>query len=117
MPFAASFDDIFHYGIAPSIRNAGFLCERIDQSAFTGDIVNRLKERIEDARFLVADVTGANPNVYLEIGYAWGRNVPSILLCSATSDLKFDIQGQRCIVYNSIRDLETRLSQEISAMF
>ncbi len=30
---------------------------------------------------------------------------------------KFDIRGQRCVVYSSIKDLETRLSQELTAMF
>jgi hypothetical protein len=117
MPFAPSFDDIFHYGIAPSVHGAGLLCERIDQVSFTGDVVGRLRERIRTAKFVVADVTGANPNVYLEIGFAWGCEIPVVLVCNETSDLKFDIRGQRCLVYGSIRDLEIKLTQEIAAMF
>src|SRR5207253_2570982 len=35
MPFAQQFEDVFHYGIAPSVRGAGLLCERIDQAKFT----------------------------------------------------------------------------------
>jgi hypothetical protein len=116
MPFDHSFDDIFHYGIAPSIRAAGLLCERMDEQAFTGDVVHRLKERIRSAKCVVADVSGANPNVYLEVGFAWGCNVPAILVCKEASELKFDIRGQRCILYGSIRDLETKLSREIKAI-
>jgi hypothetical protein len=38
--------------------------------------VQRLRERIIKANFVVADVSGANPNVYLEIGFAWGEALP-----------------------------------------
>jgi hypothetical protein len=76
MPFAESFDDLFHYGIVPPIRGAGLICERLDELSFTGDVVQRLKERIDAARIVVADLTNANPNVYLEVGYAWGRDIP-----------------------------------------
>ena len=117
MPFAEAFDDVFHYGIQPSIHDAGYLCVRIDQVAFTGDIVDTLRRRISSAKFLVADVTGANPNVYLEIGFAWGCDVPTVLVCRDTADLMFDIRGQRCVSYSSIRDLEAKLGREISALF
>lgn len=117
MPFAGDFEDTFHFGIAPSIRDAGFVCERIDNIAFTGDIVLTMKERIGNASFVVADLTGANPNVYLEVGYAWGRDIPTVLACKNVEDLKFDIRGQRCLVYGSIRDLKEQLSREISTLF
>jgi hypothetical protein len=117
MPFEKSFDDIFYYGIAPSIHAAGVLCERMDELAFTGDVVQRLRERIAKAQFVVADVSGANPNVYLEVGFAWGRDVPTILVCKDTAELKFDIRGQRCVTYGTIRDLETKLTREVTAIF
>ncbi|MFI7600207.1 hypothetical protein [Actinoplanes sp. NPDC049681] len=117
MPFDENFDDHFYYGIAPSVRACGMLCERMDELAFVGDVVERLKDRIAKAKFVVADVTGANPNVYLEVGFAWGCGVPTVLVCRDASDLKFDIKGQRCITYTSIRDLETKLSREVAELF
>jgi hypothetical protein len=117
MPFDHSFDDTFHYGIAPAVRSSGVLCERLDQQAFTGDVVQRMLHRIADAKFIVADVTGANPNVYLELGIAWGREVPAILLCREPADLRFDIRNHRCLLYGSIRDLEAKLAQEIAELF
>lgn len=116
MPFDSSFEDVFYYGIAPPIRAAGLLCERVDQISFTGDVVVQLKDRISRAQFLVADLTGANPNVYLEVGYAWGRGVPTVLLCDKVDDLRFDVRGHRCVVYSSIRDLESKLEKEISGL-
>jgi hypothetical protein len=113
MPFDDSFSDVFHYGLANAVRANGMLCERIDQQAFVGDILQRLKDQIRGAKVLIADVTGANANVFLEVGFAWGHDVPTVLVCREGSPLKFDIQGQRCIFYSSIRDLEDKLSSEL----
>jgi hypothetical protein len=116
MPFSDGFDDAFYYGIAPAIRNAGLLCERMDHTVFAGDIVARMRDRIGTAEFMVADVTGSNPNVYLEIGYAWGQGVPTLLVCKDVADLEFDVRGHRCVIYTSIRDLEAKLSRDIPAL-
>jgi len=86
MPFADSFEDVFYYGIARPVRAAGLLCERIDQVAFTGDIIIRMRERIASSAVVVADLSEANPNVYLEVGYAWGVNVPCILICNRKTE-------------------------------
>jgi len=116
MPFDDSMDDIYHYGIQGAVNKAGFLCERADLSSFTGDVMEWVKKRINQATFLLADLTNANPNVYLEVGYAWGINKATILLVQNVDDLKFDIKGQRCIVYNKISELEEKLCQELKKL-
>ena len=96
---------------------AALLCERIDKVAFTGDVVSMLRRRIDGALLVVADVTGGNANVYLEIGYAWGASKPTVLVCAEGAELKFDVRGQRCLMYGSIRDLESKLSDELSTIY
>lgn len=91
----------------------GFLCERIDNESFTGDILDRVKKRIETAAVVIADLTSANPNVYLEVGYAWGKNRPTKLLAKEGEELKFDVRGQRCLKYERIKDLELSLMKEL----
>jgi hypothetical protein len=118
MPFAAEMGDLFHYGIRQAVNSNGLLCERIDQEPATGDVLARIKERIRTARWVIAELTDANPNVYLEVGYAWGSGVPTILLVKKdhVGSLRFDVAGQRCVVYSNIRDLEERLSSELNAL-
>ena len=60
MPFSSEFEDTYVFGIQGPVNAAGFLCERIDMAVFTGDILNRIKERIETAALVIADLTGAN---------------------------------------------------------
>ncbi len=117
MPYAEPFGDILNYGIAPSIRSVGLLCERMDELSFTGDVLEYMKEKIRTARLVVADLSDANPNVYLEVGYAWGRDVPCILLCNRSTPLEFDVQGHRCLFYGSIMELEKELTTELRRLF
>jgi hypothetical protein len=116
MPFDESFSDVFHYGISRAVRANGFLCERIDKQTFTGDILKRLKEQIRSATFVVADLTGANANVSLEVGYAWGTEVPTILVRKDGEPSKFDVQSQRTLLYRSIKELEEMLHGEIKGL-
>lgn len=116
MPFAPEFNDHFHYGIQQAVNTAGYLCERADLATFTGDVIVWVKQRIDSARLLVADLSTANPNVYLEVGYAWGKGIPTVLLARDSTDLKFDVKGQRCLVYSSIRKLEELLTRELSQL-
>ncbi len=109
-------DDVFYYGIQQPVRAAGFLCERVDQEAFLGDILDRVKQKIETAAVVIAELTGANPNVYLEIGYAWGKGVPTLLLLKDGQELRFDVRGQRCLKYERIRDLEESLAKELQGL-
>jgi hypothetical protein len=113
MPFDKKMEDIFHYGIQNAVNQAGFLCERVDKITFTGDILDLIKRRIQAASLVIADLTTANPNVYLEVGYAWGLGKPTVLLAQDAQELKFDIQGQKCIIYSGIRELEEKLGSEL----
>ncbi|MGD2247893.1 MAG: hypothetical protein PVF58_05765 [Candidatus Methanofastidiosia archaeon] len=116
MPFRKDMDDVFYYGIQKPAHDAGFLCERIDQDSFTGDILNRIKKRIENATVVIAELSNANPNVYLEVGYAWGKEQPTILLIRDAKELLFDVQGQKCIEYERIKDLENKLTKELNEL-
>lgn len=116
MPFSKDLEDVFVFGIQGPINNAGYLCERVDMVTFTGDILDRIKTRIETAALVVADLTGANPNVYLEVGYAWGKSRPTLLLVKKTDELKFDVRGQRCLSYENIVDLAKKLQADLAAL-
>jgi hypothetical protein len=105
MPFTVDTEDTYTFGIQGAAHDAGLLCERADMSSFTGDVVSWVKNRIAGSTLIIADLIGGSPNVYLEVGYAWGRNRPTILLVRQGEDLMFDVRGQRCLVYRNIKQL------------
>jgi hypothetical protein len=116
MPFSLEMEDVFIFGIQGPVNAAGYLCERVDMDIFTGDIVARILERIQTATLVIADLTGANANAYLEVGYAWGKGVPTLLLTRREEDLKFDVKSQRCIIYKNISDLARKIEQDLKCL-
>lgn len=57
-----------------------------------------------DADVYIADLTGANPNVYLELGVRWAlRDGVTVLICQNVSDLRFNVGANRAILYNPER--------------
>jgi hypothetical protein len=118
MSFAAEMWDLFHFGIYLPVSSMGRLCERVDLTPAVGGVLERIKDQIKSAEFVVAELTGAKPNVLLEVGYAWGCGVPTLLLVRSdeTQGIPFDLKGQRYIAYTGIHDLEKKLSSELAGL-
>jgi len=49
MPFSLEMEDIYYYGIQRAVDANGYVSERIDQSSFTGSVLQKIRERIETA--------------------------------------------------------------------
>ena len=113
MPFSEDFENVYEYGIYPAVRNCGYVCERVDESHFVGDILTRIRSSIETADLVVADLTEGRPNVYLEVGYAWGKGIPVILLAKKGEKLHFDVSSQRCLFYGKFALLTAELGELI----
>jgi hypothetical protein len=116
MPLSVEMEDICHYGIQRAVRASGFQCVRVDKIAFTGDILDQIKDSINSAVATVVELTTSNPNVHLELGYAWGRGIPTVLLVQDGEELCFDIRGQKCLNYCTIKDLEAKLTEELAQL-
>lgn len=116
MPYDDVMEDVYEQGIKPTVNDAKCLCERCDHAIFTGDILDQIKEQITSATVVIADMTGSNPNVYLEVGYAWGKGIPTLLVAKKGEDLKFDVKTQKCIYYKNITDLKKQLANYMHAL-
>lgn len=114
MPFDKAFDDVYEFGIKGACEDAGVYCERVDEQIFPGSMLDRIYNQISTADLLVADMTGRNPNVFYEVGYAHalGKNV--ILLTQRAEDIPFDLKHFPHVVYGGqIKDLRGELSPRV----
>jgi hypothetical protein len=78
--------------------NQAYEYARIDQEIFT---------KLHRSRVVLADITGLRPNCFLELGYALGRGLPTMLLAKAGTQHPFDIyslSGHRWKVTGSAED-------------
>jgi hypothetical protein len=114
MPFSADFNDIYEFGIKGACTDVDVYCERVDEQVFLGSMLDRIFNQISRADLLVADMTGRNPNVFYEVGYAHalGKNV--ILLTQQAEDIPFDLKHFPHIVYGAqIKELRVELARRV----
>ena len=99
MPFDDTFSDIYKFGIKGAAEDAGAYAERIDEQIFTEGILDRIFTQISKADVVVADMTGRNPNVFYEVGYAHALGKVTLLLTQAVADIPFDLRHLRFVPY------------------
>ena len=109
--------DVYQFGIYQTVRKCGYVCEKVDESIYAGSIVDRIVSGIESAEFVIADLTEERPNVYLEVGFAWGIKKPVILVAKEGQRLHFDLSHHKCIFYPTIGRLADQLEKSICNMF
>lgn len=114
MPFDSQFDDIYNYGIKESCKEANSYCERVDEQIFQETILDRIYNQISKADLIIAEMTGRNPNVFYEVGYAHALNKPTILLTQSSDDIPFDLKHYPHIIYNGkISEIRGELTKRI----
>jgi hypothetical protein len=114
MPFKQEFNDIYKYGIKGAAEDVGAYTERVDEQDFTGGILDRVYNQINKADVIVADMTGQNPNVFYEVGYAHALNKIVLLLTQNSDDIPFDLKHRPHIVYGGqIEPLRSKLAQKL----
>lgn len=115
MEFDDDSEDLFRFGISEAFDEDLFLCERGDTDLGPGDILDSVLGKIGSAHFFIADVTKDNPNVYLELGYAWGAGRDVIIVARETrrDALPFNIRNQRAIFYRNYGHLQEQLRETI----
>src|SRR5712691_3991865 len=100
MPFSKEFNDIYEFGIKTTCKEVGAYSERVDEQYFDESILERVYNQIAKADFIISDMTGKNPNVFYETGYAHALNKQVVLLTQNSADIPFDLKHYPHIVYD-----------------
>jgi len=100
MPFAEELSEVYKYLISEGLAAAGYETKRADDILSQNNIIGDIVEGIATSDLIVADLTGANPNVYYELGIAHALNKKVILLTQDIDELPFDLRSYRVISYS-----------------
>jgi hypothetical protein len=113
MPNTHDSDDLFYYGIQGAVHAAGLLCERLEQHELNEETLAQITERIATAAVVIAEVSEHTPSIYLQVGYAWGKERPTILLVKEAAHLPMNVS---CITYQRIKDVEAGLTAQLKGI-
>jgi hypothetical protein len=121
--FNALFPDlkpIYEDHIKKVAAEIGLDAGRADDFFLNGSIITDIWSAINAAKFIIADCTGRNPNVFYEIGVAHAIGKDTILISKSIEDVPFDLRHLRVIIYEytprSIITFENTLKNTISSM-
>jgi len=96
------FDAVYQQIIAPAVQEAGLDPIRADEEKVGGTIHKPMFERLMLCDYAVADITGANPNVYYELGIRHAmRPRSTVILFAEGTTLPFDIALLRGVPYRT----------------
>ncbi len=119
MPFATEYDAVYTSAIQEAAAAVGLRCKRADDIASPGVVMEQIDAAIDEARVIVADLTGKNPNVMLETGHARALKKPIVFITQDPyRELPFDTQHYRARRYN-LDDLDALrgwLAQSLEAV-
>ena len=118
MPFDEELMLTYSEQIKPTMLQNGWQCSRADEIYESRDIIGLTMERILRADLLIADLTGKNPNVFYELGFAHAHAKNTILITRSLKDIPFDLRHRQLIEYdpspegydNLIKDLTSYLT-------
>jgi len=97
------FDELYDDVIELAVKAADAICLRADKILGATPPLDKIRDSIENASVILAEVTENNPNVYFEAGWAFARGKPIFVLWDVSrrpEGLPFDISGNAGIPYD-----------------
>jgi hypothetical protein len=82
----AQLDGVFERAIVPALADCGLAAKRVDRHNRGGLLPVEITAFIDESEILIADLTNARPNCYLEVGYAIGVDKLTNLILTARED-------------------------------
>lgn len=117
-PFGGWHDRYYEEIYRKAAEEAGLECRRVDDLYRPGAIVQEIWELIQNARIMIAELTGKNANVFYELGLAHASGKTVILTAQSLEDVPYDLRQLRVIPYSTLdpdwaRDLRTKLKESL----
>lgn len=99
MPFDPIYTGFYEQVIKKTIEHHGLSCNRVDDFFESTVIMNDIVNCIAGARFLLADCSGRNANVFFEIGIAHALGKSTLLFTRQLGDVPSKLRVLRFHVY------------------
>lgn len=114
-PFNDNYRETF-LSVKKASSNLNFNCIRGDEEYIPNEIFPSILRQIVKSRLIIANITGRNPNVLYELGITHALGKPTIIIAEDFTDIPFDLNNKRVIIYKTLSELEDKLEKSIYDM-
>jgi len=119
MPFTPALTEIYQIFVKPTIETPEFdlISRRADDIKSNRAIIQDVWKSLCEARLVIADLSGLNPNVMYELGIAHTLGKETILIYQRGEEIKFpfDLAHIRRIEYDNNATGGKKLEQDLKA--
>ena len=99
MPLHDPFTSIFEEQIKPAAQKNGLKAVKADDISSNKPVMEDVWRYLNQARIVVADLSGSNPNVFYELGVAHTLGKEVIMIAQHLTVVPFDVGHIRFIEY------------------
>jgi transcriptional regulator with XRE-family HTH domain len=116
MPFVNEFMPVFE-SIRAAVENfPHYRCVRADSIVPGDNIARKMQQLIDGAALVIADISGRNPNVMMEMGTARGAGKPLVIISQSPEDVPSDMRSSPYILYTLSEDGLAALQRNIAGV-
>lgn len=107
-------DRVLEVLIRPTLTRLGYRVVRVDRLAVLGSLSVQIRSLLRRSDLVIADLTGANANVFYELGFRHATDKPCLQLIEEGEQIPFDVADIRTIFVDSSSEL--RLAEATPAL-
>jgi hypothetical protein len=109
MPFNDEYRDSYDFGIKIVLDQSGIEHFKADNEIKNKDMMCKICEQLQSCGKVIANISGLNPNVMLELGLAYGLGKDVIIVKDKKTTLISDLGSIEYIEYAHVVELQQKL--------
>ena len=109
MPFSDEYRDSYEYGVKIVLEQMGLEHYKADNEISNKDIMCKICREIQSCGKVIANISGLNPNVMLELGLAYGLGKEVIVIKDKKTTTISDLGSVEYIEYSHAGELQQKL--------
>lgn len=109
MSFGDEYRDSYEYGVKLVLEQMGMEYYRADNEISNKDIMCKICKEIQTCGIVIANISGLNPNVMLELGLAYGLGKNVVVIKDKKTTAISDLGSVEYIEYSHAGELQQKL--------
>lgn len=102
-PYSNEFPELRKF-LAEALKEIGVEPILLEEMPISGiSLIEKVQREIERADFILVDISGNNPNVMFEVGYALAMRKPLFFIVQRGERIPADLRGFLFFVYNPLQ--------------